>query len=420
MLGDLAGATPTPRRKAAEVSCLLQGRYRHQSPSYIFVLTFHHQQIFGLTPRSHADHLGVFSLLHCTEMMIRVLQSVKSREQEYSAIKALAARIQGIPPEFQLARRERRLIAQGPLLRLSLNTPLHGDALISETSYAPALRGRNPSSIKPHNNPPRRANPNHPSTHHAPTESQLESYPGTESSTVAESVYTGAELGTDTLSYDFPLAPDSEASDLSGPLPHGMLPHGDPPMSEQSKWVYVFVFTDIVVLARHRRHVNIRGVTTESWDLLPDVGIARVLGYSDMSGSECEQVFFSIWQATLSLTCAAQMITSLPSNSYPWSILDPFPRSLLPYRFISALPSVSLDGCRLHPLTCCRRPASNGLMLSAAATSIPCDLSPFPLVTTITCEKATMAGSLLSVPQILFCLYCRQIVHCRKVRLHSC
>lgn len=252
-----------------------------------------HQQIFELTPRSHTDHLGVFSLLHCTEMMIRVLQSVKSREQEYSAIKTLATRIQGIPPEFRLARRERRLIAQGPLLRLFLDSPLHGEALtlIPGADYVPSppasgLRGRTTPSTKPQNNPSHRLNTarSRPSIYHSSTES----HPATEASTITDSVYTAAQLSSDSLSCDLPQRPDSEVS------VSGMFPHGNPSTTKSSKWIYAFVFTDIVVLAKHRRQVNIRGVTTESWDLLPDIGLARVLGYSDMSGSQCEQGLLSV------------------------------------------------------------------------------------------------------------------------------
>jgi hypothetical protein len=232
--------------------------------------------------------------------MIRVLQSVKSHEQEYSAMKVLATRIQGVPVEFQLARRERRLVAQGPLLRLYLSNPPHGDAPMSETDYAPnwpGLSERTLSSIKP------QSNLSHLHTrilsrpiYNTSTQSQPESYPVTEASTVPESVYTAADFSSDPASYDFPLGPDSEASDVSGSLPYGMLPHGDSSPSEPLKWIYAFVFTDIVVLARHRRQVSVRGVTTESWELLPDVGIARVLGYSDMSGSQCKRTLPSVKQ----------------------------------------------------------------------------------------------------------------------------
>lgn len=248
------------------------------------------QQIFGLTPRSHADHLSMFSLLHCTEMMIRVLQSVKSREQEYGAMKVLATRIQGVPLEFQLARRERRLVAQGPLLRLYLNNyPDSGAPDYAPNPSAPGLSEQTPSSIKSQSGPSRPHNRLlSPSIHHPSTKSQLELHPLTETSTAPESIYTAAEFSSDPASYDFPLGRDSEASDVPGSLPYRMLPYGDPQPNEPSKWIYAFVFTDIVVLAKHRHQVSIRGVTNDSWELLPDVGIARVLGYSDMSSSQRE------------------------------------------------------------------------------------------------------------------------------------
>src|SRR5260370_4983771 len=79
------------------------------------------QQLFETTPRSHPDHLPTFSLLHSTDLVIRVMQEVKAREEEYDYVKSLATRITGMPPGFKLARRERRLIAQGLLRRIFLN-----------------------------------------------------------------------------------------------------------------------------------------------------------------------------------------------------------------------------------------------------------------------------------------------------------
>ncbi|KAG8898653.1 hypothetical protein FRC01_010828, partial [Tulasnella sp. 417] len=75
------------------------------------------KRLLELTPRNHPDYLATFSLMHSTDMVIKVMQEVKAREDEYDLVKNLAERIKGLPDGFILANRERRLIAQGLLRR---------------------------------------------------------------------------------------------------------------------------------------------------------------------------------------------------------------------------------------------------------------------------------------------------------------
>src|SRR5258708_1765488 len=105
-----------------------------------------------MTPRSHPDHLPTFSLLHSTDLVIRVMQEVKAREEEHDYVKSLAARIAGMPPGFKLARRERRLIAQGLLRRIFLSEKEEAtvEGLIPAS---PSLTSRTPSSA-PATQPP--------------------------------------------------------------------------------------------------------------------------------------------------------------------------------------------------------------------------------------------------------------------------
>ncbi|KAI0262113.1 hypothetical protein BC834DRAFT_972323 [Gloeopeniophorella convolvens] len=77
----------------------------------------HFKRLLDATPRGHPDHLSTFSLLHCTETMIRVMREVKLQEEEYELVKDRLSRIQGLPQSLQLAHRTRRLLARGRLMR---------------------------------------------------------------------------------------------------------------------------------------------------------------------------------------------------------------------------------------------------------------------------------------------------------------
>lgn len=81
----------------------------------------HRQRLLKLTPKSHIDHLPTFSLLHSGSMVVNVMWEVKLREEEYAFVKSIARRIHGLPSSAQLARRERRLLAHGPLQRIHLS-----------------------------------------------------------------------------------------------------------------------------------------------------------------------------------------------------------------------------------------------------------------------------------------------------------
>ncbi|KAI0739440.1 hypothetical protein C8Q80DRAFT_1198706 [Daedaleopsis nitida] len=75
------------------------------------------QRLCELTPREHPDHLAAKSLLYSTRMVIKVMEEVKLREDEYDFVKDLASRINGLSPEVPLARRARRLLWYGYLIQ---------------------------------------------------------------------------------------------------------------------------------------------------------------------------------------------------------------------------------------------------------------------------------------------------------------
>lgn len=83
------------------------------------------QRLLHATPNKHPDHLSTFSLLHSTNMIIRIMSEVKLREDEYDSVKDIASRIDNLPLSARLAKRERRLLTQGLLdLDPSQTTPI--------------------------------------------------------------------------------------------------------------------------------------------------------------------------------------------------------------------------------------------------------------------------------------------------------
>lgn len=81
-----------------------------------------YKQLCDMTPPNHPDHIATSKLLHATDSIIRVLQEVKGREDEYENLKILQTRIKGLPVGFQLAQRDRRLLAQGLLRRVQVSS----------------------------------------------------------------------------------------------------------------------------------------------------------------------------------------------------------------------------------------------------------------------------------------------------------
>lgn len=108
------------RMQSALPECkgLSLGSYLLKPVQRLMKYTLFFKQLADLTPRSHPDHIDTLALLDETDAAIRVMQEVKTREDEYEQLKAIASRLRGLPPGFQLARRDRRLIQQGQLRRV--------------------------------------------------------------------------------------------------------------------------------------------------------------------------------------------------------------------------------------------------------------------------------------------------------------
>lgn len=284
-----------------------------------------------MTPRSHPDHLPTFSLLHSTDLVIRVMQEVKAREEEYDYVKSLAIRIAGMPPGFKLARRERRLIAQGLLRRIFLNereeAALDGltPTALSSTSRTPSSASASqPSTPQPsgpmtpsmHGIDVTKLGPitspyfNSQSTQALPTSpiynyrrsfmSMISRASGVSDSSEWTASYSSHSSMAGPPDLDIPQRPDSIASSVA----HAPYPIASPvnsptlraPASKDHQKlklrdmpVYAFVFSDLVILTvpNPEKQSSLRANRTtgakDSMQLAEQVGVSRVLGVVDHS-----------------------------------------------------------------------------------------------------------------------------------------
>ena len=274
-----------------------------------------------MTPRSHPDHLPTFSLLHSTDLVIRVMQEVKAREEEYDYVKSLAVRIAGMPPGFKLARRERRLIAQGLLRRIFLNEREEA-TLDGLTPTALSSTSRTPSSASASQPPtPQPSGPMTPSmqgidlTKLGPVTSpyfnnqSIQTLPispvynyrrsfmsmisrasGVSDSSEWTASYSSHSSMAGPPDLDMLQRPDSTASSIVD-SPTLRAPaskdHQKPKLRDTP--VYAFVFSDLVILTtpNPEKQSSLRANRTtgakDSMQLAEQVGVSRVLGVVDHS-----------------------------------------------------------------------------------------------------------------------------------------
>ncbi|KAG8987504.1 hypothetical protein FRB90_003309, partial [Tulasnella sp. 427] len=296
-----------------------------------YPLFFKASRLLELTPRNHPDYLATFSLMHSTDMVIKVMQEVKVREDEYDLVKNLAERIKGLPDGFQLASRERRLIAQG-LLRRAF--PNEKERVQLESSPATLPGPAAPEPPKP--TPPTPSQPRvplntnmnklfpitsprfqqafdldvHPNNHYSRPDSMASDFStepsfGDAISDGTRSTTSSAILSPSTTVQS--MRPDSIASSCASFDQDYML--RDPyagysespslPLRRRSSLrslkgkrevpIYVFVFSDLVLLTVPVSERNILrsprgGDSKDHWRVVDDVGISRVLGVKNLSG----------------------------------------------------------------------------------------------------------------------------------------
>jgi len=320
------------------------------------VFTDKYQQIWELTPRNHPDHLPMFSLYHSTNLVIKVMQEVKAREEELNYIKELAARLTGLPHKFQLACRERRLVAQGLLCKVELldsdKELLDGSGFSSASNQGslPWAEGhQSPARSPMFNAPPIPelekvgpiTSPLFPSYHnrtpvmaalpspYTPRRSYMSaasraSTALSDASRISE--WTTAYSPTDSLvipsDFDDIPRPDSSASSIlsGGHIP--FVPYGrnspenggqrrndtkTPKRSTRLKGpkeapVYVFVFTDLVLLTSQNEKAGLfprklSQIASEKLTLIDEIGLSRVLGVTNRSG-KLGKTLFTILSST--------------------------------------------------------------------------------------------------------------------------
>ena len=101
------------------------------------------QQLAELTPWDHPDYLATQQLCSATEKTIRHLNGVKAREEDYLELKSLESRIRGLPDDFHLASRQRRLLKQGPIRSLAYkDTERLMDQPPSSTETSPLMQSK--------------------------------------------------------------------------------------------------------------------------------------------------------------------------------------------------------------------------------------------------------------------------------------
>ncbi|KAH9047235.1 hypothetical protein EDB84DRAFT_1462751 [Lactarius hengduanensis] len=320
----------------------------------------HFKRLLDVTPRDHPDHLATFSLLHCTETMIRVMREVKLQEEEYALVKERLGKISGLPTSVQLAHRSRRLLARGRLereyprdrVRISTN----GGTLRENESSDPATGVRQSRLISAIQSRAMRS----------------DSMRTTSESTTSIASHFSRDLPTT------PYPPQRLASASSSIHPnlwdgqyttprnarHSLGPLG---LGQHTQTLYVLVFNDIVLLASPAlsgRHDSDQVAQIDSWCLLEGIGLSRVLKVVEDSN----QIILDLLPvdpenvATGVIPDSGQVIIltlSIPSTSSAGVRLDTPSLSRLRQNWISAF-----QECAEHTLRALSFPTQYGKLVA--------------------------------------------------------
>lgn len=237
------------------------------------------------------------------DVVIRVMNEVKRREEEYNLVKDISVSIKGLPSSIQLARRERRLLAKGPLLRVGLGG---GDPLTvaaqpgtQDRSFLDQTNG-NLLSISDLNFPQRTPRLFDAINQWGVRRERSGSVKSYASSALSFKSYET----TSTISSSDLMTPSSDnfsgiqygVDSPSRTMAHEVLysKHRSPPTSpgqqepSEACEVYVFVFTDLVLLVTPLPSQHIRpGHDLHKWQVLDGIGMAKVLGVTSRVGGKC-------------------------------------------------------------------------------------------------------------------------------------
>ncbi|KAG5650115.1 hypothetical protein H0H81_000623 [Sphagnurus paluster] len=239
-------------------------------------------KLLELTPRGHCDYLPTTSLVHTTDMFIRVMTEVKIREDEYDLIQKFSTRIQGITPSVQLATRERRLFYQGVLHLLGVEEA-------TKDGSASTHRTSNVSRYFPPGALPTTDNK---TSNLGYTIGQWDATGRGRSGSTSSTGVSGSQVSLKTVSSGFslngpPMANSTFFSSFRIPIPRGRLnqaptktpasPSPTPRLNLANSTpssgmpIQVFVFSDLVILAAATSD-------SEGLSLLKRIGTIRILG----------------------------------------------------------------------------------------------------------------------------------------------
>lgn len=223
------------------------------------------KRLLKCTPKSHADHLPVFSLLHSTNMILGVLREVKEREAQYDFMKNLTSRIKGLHPTVQLARRERRLLHQGLIYRIDTSSQ-SSQSLVNESSSAYMRQHEAPAAEPEHSSRTPSGNRDWDARRVRSASIHSAGLSNNPHDTVA---HTTSAISTRELN----LRPQTQERTITA--------------------MNAFVFTDLVVLVKLVRRKEGRPPYEEGkekWRLVEDVGLSRILNidkHHDVAGACC-------------------------------------------------------------------------------------------------------------------------------------
>ncbi|KAL9937769.1 hypothetical protein V8E36_003314 [Tilletia maclaganii] len=286
------------------------------------------KQLAELTPSTHPDHHATQALLQSTDQVIRDMNDVKAREEDYRDLKQLQARIKGLPANFYLATRERRLLRQGqvtcvqltPKEKAQIGLPVSLSETVPGLTHAPAtasplgFRAMSPSSFE---------------LRDGPSVSRKTTYESSESDHPQTSTAWGTSVGSCAMDWEAyvqepafgrPTSFKSGASTRSEvsttpsvPVPSPRMPsllNRKEKTKEKKTTFQAFIFSDLVLLATQDeaplkskplrkskantstagRNGKGQGAASEaSYELIERAGLSRVLKVTDHSGKCAER-----------------------------------------------------------------------------------------------------------------------------------
>ncbi|KAL7278174.1 hypothetical protein ACG7TL_008147 [Trametes sanguinea] len=258
------------------------------------------QRLGELTPREHPDHLVTLSLLYSTRTAVRVMEEVKTREEEYDFVKELSARIDGLSNAPPLARRARRLLWYGTLVLTfpSLDNHLQVSAPAITPNATPTLPN---GSLSPRTNgrPPQKA---HDRSKLATAirdwttrRSRAGSLSSSASSMRSMQTYDTASSASSASILITPRSdqfPGIQVSARAGAKGHLQSPQIRPqvPPPPRETLLNVMVFSDLVVLAAPIPQKNGKSQREEEQEqrsrLLDSIGLSRILDITE-AGERC-------------------------------------------------------------------------------------------------------------------------------------